>query len=135
MRYLSHIITVRHKGDFAKTRAILRKCLSPIDAIKLREYGEKGVKALKAATPVDSGKTRDSWWYNVEISRHYATLTWFNDNYAGDGKRYTVPVAVLIDNGHATKDGKWIPGKHFIEPVLNPIIDECINDVWEGMTK
>ena len=130
MRYLSKVITVRQKGDFSKTRNYLRKRMSPIDIIKLRSYGALGVEALKKATPVDTGKTRDHWWYDIEVTKTGATLVWFNDNYAGNSARYTIPVAILIDNGHATKDGKWVPGYHFIERALAPVIDACVKDIW-----
>lgn len=129
---MGRVITVRQKGDFSKTKAYLHKRMLPIDTIKLRSYGEQGVRALKNATPVDTGKTRDSWWYNVEVTKSGATLVWFNDNYAGNGQRYTVPVAILVDNGHATKDGKWVPGAHFIERALDPVINACIDDICKG---
>lgn len=132
---MSRMITVQQKGDFSKTRLFLGKCLNPFDVIKLRHYGNLGVQALKKATPVDTGLSRDSWFYEVEVGRNSATLTWYNDNYAGDSKRYTVPVVILLDNGHATKDGKWVSGRHFIEPALNPVIEACVNDVWGGLTK
>lgn len=120
----------RVKGDYAHTRQFLSKLEQPIDMGKLRAYGELGVYALKAATPVDSGLTRDSWHYIIGTNRYGASLVWCNDNYAGNGERYTVPVAVLIDHGHATKDGRWVPGQHFIEPALEPVIQALLNDTF-----
>lgn len=132
---VSSSITLRQKGDFAHTRQFLRRCNQPIDLRKLEKYGERGVLELKARTPVDTGLTRDSWNYHIDYGRYGAHLSWYNDNYAGNGERYTVPVAVLIDNGHATKDGRWAPGLHYIEEALGPVIDDLINDMWKELTK
>lgn len=132
---MGKVITIQQKGDFSKTMQFLGKCKTPLDIEKLRRYGEIGVQALKKATPVDTGKTRDSWWYDIEITKNGASLIWFNDNYAGNGERYTVPVAILLDNGHATKDGRWVPGRDFIQPALEPVIQQIENDIWGGMTE
>lgn len=125
-------ISVRQKGDFSRTKKYLTKKLNVLDMVTLRWYGQKGVNALKKATPVDSGLTRDSWRYVIEKDERGTSIIWCNDNYAGNGERYTVPVAVLIDNGHATKDGKWVPGAHFIDAALDPIISEIADRLVKG---
>ena len=128
-------ISIKVKGDYSKTRQFLRGCQQPVDIEKLRAYGERGVEELKAKTPVKTGKTRDSWFYGIDMNRYGAHLYWYNTNYAGNPNKYVVPVAILINDGHATKNGHWVPGEHYIEAALNPVLDDLVNDIWKGMTK
>ena len=66
----------------------------------LHKYGQMGVDALSAASPVDTGELAASWSYTVNISQNQLEIIWTNSSMAG-----RVPVAILIQYGHAVK--KW----------------------------
>ena len=118
------------KGDFNKVQKWLNSLLNKDYLNVLSQYGQKGVNALRAATPVDSGLAASSWNYQISLERGYTTLTWTNDDIEGG-----CSVVILIDRGHATKSGSWVPGLHFIDTALDPIIKELEYAVWREVTK
>lgn len=118
------------KGDFNKVQKWLNSLLNKDYLNVLSTYGQKGVNALRAATPVDSGLAASSWNYQISLERGYTTLAWTNDDIEGG-----CSVVILIDRGHATKSGSWVPGLHFIDTALDPIIKELEDAVWREVTK
>jgi hypothetical protein len=85
--------------------------------------------ALKNATPVDSGETANSWDYEI---RHYpggASIAWTNSHVV-DG----VPIAIILQYGHATRNGGYVQGRDYINPALRPIFEKMANDLWEEVT-
>ena len=118
------------KGDFNKVQKWLNSLLNKDYLNVLSQYGQKGVNALRAATPVNSGLAASSWNYQISLERGYTTLTWTNDDIEGG-----CSVVILIDRGHATKSGSWVPGLHFIDTALDPIIKELEDAVWREVTK
>ena len=118
------------KGDFNKVQKWLNSLLNKDYLNVLSQYGQKGVNALRAATPVNSGLAASSWNYQISLEKGYTTLTWTNDDIEGG-----CSVVILIDRGHATKSGSWVPGLHFIDTALDPIIKELEDAVWREVTK
>ena len=55
------MIIIKHTGNFEKTDGFLKKVRRRQYFNILSEYGRKGTNSLAAATPVDTGKTADSW--------------------------------------------------------------------------
>lgn len=93
----------------------------------LREYGRLGVESLKIYTPKKTGKTSESWDYDIVRDKKGVTLYWTNSNmvYSPVDNAYIeqrVSVAVLIQNGHATIRGNWVEGRDYITPALEPVI-------------
>ena len=80
---------------------------------------------MKKSTPVDSGKTASSWRYELKRTSGGYSLTWVNDNIV-DG----VPIAILLEYGHVTRTGGYVSGRHYVNPAINPIIDELSKKVW-----
>lgn len=88
----------------------------------LNKFGQEGVDALQAATPVLTGKTANSWYYRItKVNKSRVNLVWYNMN-INDG----VNIALLIDSGHATRSGTWVQGYNYIEPAIQPIMDKVI---------
>lgn len=124
------IIVFRQKGDFEKTTKFLKGARpGKLDAV-LDRYGQKGVEALAAATPKDTGKTAASWYYTVHRGKDSITLTWSNTNIV-DG----VPIAVILQYGHGTRNGGYVAGKDYINPALKPIFDEIADRAWEEVRR
>lgn len=124
------MIRIKHSGDFSKTTKFLNKILKRDYLKVLQKYAEQGVLALKNATPVDTGKTSESWGYEISQSNGKYIITWTNDNIA----EY-VPVAIIIQYGHATKNGGYVEGIDFINPAMKPIFDKMANDAWKEVTQ
>lgn len=124
------MVIIKHKGDFKKTEQFLKNA-SKIDIRRILEkYGQEGVAALAAATPVDSGLTAKSWDYEITISKNSYVITWTNSNVV-DG----VPIAIILQYGHGTRNGGWVQGRDYINPTIQPIFDKIIDEAWREVTK
>lgn len=95
----------------------------------IEAYAQKGVEALAAATPVDTGKTAASWSYEIQSKNDILTITWKNSNEA-DG----IPIVVLLYYGHGTPQGHYVKGRDFITPAIRPVFDEIADKVWKEVT-
>ena len=123
------MITLKQKGDFSKLTSHLEKMKKIARISILDSYGKRGVEALEAATPVDTGLTARSWYYKIEQKNSMATLSFFNSNIQNG-----VPIAIIIQYGHGTGTGGWVEGRDYINPALRPIFDELANNVWREVT-
>lgn len=120
------IIVFRQKGSFKNAEGFLKKASKfNIDAI-LDRYGKEGVEALRSATPKDTGLTANSWYYKVTKGRNTITITWSNSNVV-DG----VPIAIILQYGHATRNGGYVEGRDYINPAIRPIFDRIADRAWE----
>ena len=122
------MIKFTHSGDFKNTERLLRKAKKQNLRSTLEYYGEMGVAALASATPVDTGDTANSWTYSVEITRKSVSLSWSNTN-----ESKGIPIVVLIQYGHVA-NGSYVYGRDFINPTIQPIFDEIVNNVWKEVT-
>lgn len=111
-------------SDFTKTRKYLDKIYHIIHRTNFDKYGQEGVEALRAATPVDSGKTRDSWRYRVVKKSNKVTIYWMNDN-VNDG----VNIAVILQYGHATGWGSYVEGTDYINPAIRKEFSDMSNKI------
>lgn len=123
-------VTFRQKGGFLRLDRYLAKAIDAVAIGHLSRYGEEGVEALASATPTDSGKTAQSWRYEVEVTKTGYAISFHNDNVV-DG---WFNVALMLDVGHGTGTGGWVEGRNYIEPALRPIFDKMANDAWLEVT-
>lgn len=124
------MITFRHKGDFSKLNRFLEKLKEAIKLGILDKYGQIGVEALSAATPVDSGITASSWSYEIERSGSSVSLRFLNSNI-----NKGVPIAVILQYGHGTGTGGWVQGRDYINPALRPVFDKMAEEAWKEVTR
>ena len=124
------MISFRHKGDFSKLTGYLEKAKHVIKLSDLDKYGREGVAALESATPVDTGLTASSWYYRIEHVKGSATISFHNSNIQNG-----VPIAIILQYGHGTRNGGWVEGLDYINPALRPIFDKITNEAWKEVTK
>ena len=98
----------------------------------LRKYGPMGVSALSNATPKDQAETANAWYYEIVDKPGYFAIHWLNSNVEDPGR---IPVAVLIQYGHATGNGGLVEGIDYINPALRPIFEQMAADMWKEVTK
>lgn len=121
----------KHIGNFNKIETFLKRMTQRNSFLhKLNEYGRAGVDALSSATPVDSGKTANSWDYEIYEENGSVIISWNNSN-VNNG----VPIAVILQYGHGTKNGGYVRGVDYINPALRPIFESIANSAWEEVTK
>ncbi len=122
------MIVFRQKGNFSKTEKMLKE--KSINIKKIKKYADLGIEALMSNTPKDTGLTASSWYYTIEKDNGIIKITYCNSNIQ-DG----VPIAVILQYGHATNNGGWVEGKDYINPSIQPIFDEIANKMWKEVTK
>lgn len=123
------MISVKQKGDFSRTIKYLAKLEKSTRRADLEKYGEAGVAALKAATPVNTGKTAASWYYKIERKKDSASITFYNSNIQNG-----VPIAIVLQYGHGTGTGGWVEGRDYINPAIRPVFDNLANEAWREVT-
>ena len=126
---MSSMITFRHKGDFSLTYAWSKRVYQIFKAGKFSRYGKMGVDALASATPYDSGKTAMSWVYEVIFSKGGVSIVWSNTN-SNDG----VNIAVILQYGHGTGTGGYVEGRDYINPAIQPVFDQIVEELWGEVT-
>ena len=124
------MIGFRLKGDFSKTANYLTKLKNAVLYGSLEKYGRQGVAALESATPVDTGLTARSWYYKIDRTGTSVTISYCNSNIQNG-----VPIAVILQYGHGTRNGGWVQGRDYINPAIQPIFDEIANNAWREVTK
>ena len=123
------MISFRNKGDFAKTFNFLNSSKKiNIDNIMAR-YGKEGVQLLSSNTPIYSGLTAQSWNYRIDHEDGRASLIWYNTNVVNG-----INIAVILQYGHGTRNGGYITGRDYINPVIQPLFDKLTNDIWKEVT-
>jgi hypothetical protein len=124
------MVKIRHKGDFSKTFRYLKKANSAVKSPKLDSFGKEGVAALMSATPVDTGLTAKSWSYRITKTKKGYTLEFLNSNIQNG-----VPIAIILQYGHGTRNGGWVEGRDYINPAIQPIFDKIAESAWKEVTK
>ncbi len=123
------MLTVKHKGDWKKTTAYLEKAQKLQVKKILDKYGSAGVSALSNATPKDSGLTAASWDFTVKTTGAGYSIEWYNTN-VNNG----AVIAILIQYGHGTGTGGYIPPTDYINPAMKPIFDKLAEDIWKEVS-
>ena len=124
------MISFRQKGDFSRLTKFLERAKESVKLGDLDKYGRAGVEALASATPVDSGLTANSWYYEIENKNGSASITFLNRNIQNG-----VPMAIILQYGHGTGTGGWVQGRDYINPAIQPIFDKIADDAWKEVTK
>lgn len=107
------MISFKHRGSFTKTERLFNRILKLNYLNILDKYGQEGVRALASATPVNSGKTANSWTYEISHSLTSTTITWLNTNV-----NQRVNIAIILQYGHGTGTGGFVQGQDYINPAI-----------------
>ena len=124
------MISFRQKGDFSKLTRFLERAKESVKIGDLDKYGREGVAALSSATPINSGKTANSWSYEITNKDGSVTITFNNSNIQNG-----VPIAIILQYGHGTRNGGWVQGRDYINPAIQPVFDEIVDKAWREVTK
>lgn len=124
------MVRFRQKGDFSKLTGYFERLKEVVRLGELDKYGREGVDALASATPIDSSLTANSWSYEIE-NRNGSIKIGFRNSNIQNG----VPIAIILQYGHGTRNGGWVQGRDYINPAIQPIFDKIANDAWREVTK
>lgn len=81
----------------------------------LDSIAEDGVSALRSGTPMgETGETANGWAAKVTETKTGAEVAFVNNAHPGE----SVNVAKIIELGHATGTGGYVPPRKYIRPAL-----------------
>ena len=123
-------IGITTKGSFKNTENFFNRMKKQRLAEKLNKYGIVGAAALAANTPYKTGKTASSWSYEIHENKGHIELVWTNSN-----SNQGIPIVVLIQYGHGTRNGGYVQGRDFINPAIQPVFDAIASDIWDEVTR
>jgi len=122
-------IKIKVKGTYDKTYKYFHTALTITSIQKLKSIAEKALEKLKDATPKDSNLTANSWGYEIIQNGNKGVSLYFTNNNVKNG----VNIAIILDAGHATVDGRWIEGKKYLDKVTKEIYDDIMQETWEEL--
>lgn len=123
-------ITFQQKGNFSKATRYMERIKEIFHFGLLDKYGKDGVAALSSATPVDSGNTANSWYYEIENKKGQVRINFLNSNI-----NQGVPIAIILQYGHGTGTGGWVQGRDYINPAIQPVFDRILQDIWKEVIR
>ena len=126
------IITIKSEGDLKYMNGFSKRAKVRNFRKTLEYFGQRGVEALALETPIDTGKTAMSWDYEIVEEDGRIELIWTNSSAAGDT---SIPIVLLIQYGHGTRNGGYVAPYDFINPVVSEIFNEIANSVWREVTR
>lgn len=124
------LMTFKQQGDFKKLSSFLERMKKPLKKTTLDKYGKEGVRALMAATPVDTGLTASLWHYDINMSKDSSSISFYNDNIENG-----VPIAIILNYGHGTRNGGYVKGRNYINPAIQPIFDKLAQEAWKEVIR
>lgn len=124
------MVQLTQRGSFGGIEAFLKRPVDPTLKKYLEKYAKAGLDALKAATPKDTGLTAASWYYEIVCEKGHSEIRYCNSNIQNG-----VPIAVILQNGHATRNGGWVQGIDYIDPAIRPVFEKIAKEAWEEVSK
>ena len=124
------MISFKQKGDFSKLTGFLERVKEAVKLGDLNRYGREGVELLASATTKESGLTANSWYYEITHENGSSSISFHNSNI-----NKGVPIAIILQYGHGTRNGGWVEGIDYINPAIQPLFEKIAQDAWKEVTK
>lgn len=119
------------KGDFKNTESWLKRVARGNPTATLKAIGAEGVTRVSAATPRKTGATAAGWGCKVKKTSSGYDLIWYNNAHP----ETSANVAKLLQLGHGTGTGGYVPGRDYINPALRPVMDKAGDKIVKELIK
>lgn len=120
------MISFTSRGDLKNLEKFLTKAQRGDWYRQIEPLAKRGVAALSAATPTDTGETAAAWDYKISRKGSGVEIEWINRN-----NENGFPVAIMLQMGHGTGTGGYVRGIDYINPAIRPIFDQIADGVWK----
>lgn len=124
------MVSIESYGSTKHIRGFFKKTKQRNFVRELNYWGQLGAELLSMSTPVYTGRAAMSWGYEIEENDGNITLYWTNDDIENGES-----VVMLIQYGHATKNGGYVPPFDFINPVTKEIFDAIADSIWKEVVR
>lgn len=122
-------VTIKHKGDLKNTEKFFRDSKEIINIKNAKDFADVCLKNLIDNTPKDTGLTASSWAYKIIRTKDEVTIEFDNTNIQNG-----INIAILVDIGHASRNGSWIEGRNYIDPSIKNTYEEIVRNTWKELT-
>lgn len=124
-------ISFTTRGSFKNTEKFLSEMKNINSHIRqiAEAEAQRGVQALAAATPMESGLAARSWGYKIVQNGRRVSIVWTNSNVENG----SFPVVVRLQYGYGTGTGGYVQGRDFINPAIRPVFERIANNVWKAV--
>ena len=113
------MVKIKQSGDFKNTETfLLSKKKSSFTKEEIEDIAEKSIELFKKNTPSKSGKTAESWTYDISYENNEYVIYINNENV-----QHGLNIAILVDTGHGTGSGTYVSGKHYIDSTIREIYE------------
>lgn len=122
-------LKVQVRGNLDKVNKRIDRIAMIFKRSSFDKYGKMGVEALRSATPVRTGKTANSWSYEIHKTNGEMSISWSNSNI-----NKGVIIAVILQYGHGTRNGGYVKGTDYINPAMKKTFQRLADDIWKEVT-
>ena len=100
------------------------KIASKINNKKVIKIVEETIEKLIEASPYES--IAKCWSYEIEQNKRGLKI-YINNSYVENGAN----IALIVDVGHGTSNGKWVSGKNYIKEPIQEAYDKILKEAEE----
>ena len=123
-------MNISSEGSFNNLESFLKRTVKNSSKQEVVELAEAIVSKLRQDTPKRSGKTAGAWSYNIYNSSSGFVIEIVNTNNNG-----SVNVARIINFGHGTGTGGYVPPQPFITRAIDSVYKSKIDSILTKMVK
>lgn len=122
---MQHVIKtkVKHEGFFVDK--YLKNVAKSFSYEKLMQLAEKSLEDFRNASPTI--EISANWSYNIVKNDGSWSVTFENSTIENG-----VNIAILIDVGHGTVSGKWVPGTNYLKEPIEKTYERINNLLLEA---
>lgn len=124
-------VTFQSKGDFSNAEAWLKDISTRTPTMALNEIASEGQRSLSNNTPKDTGKTASGWEAVVETKDGITEVSWVNRAHPN----LHVNIAKLIEQGHGTGTGGYVPPRPYIKQSMERIWQTAADRIAKELVK
>lgn len=125
-------VTFDSMGNFENTINWLKQSSNKVPSNTIRDIGREGIASLRANTPIgETGETARGWDVVVETNNNVTEISFVNKAHPES----PVNVAKLIDTGHGTGTGGYVPPQPYIRQAMESIFKNAGDKLAKEMSE
>lgn len=120
-------VRIKSVGSFNHATSYLEKCIRSDPKKALKAIGQVTCETLSKYSPVDTGEFAAGWGYEIDNSGGTSNVSIYNKAHSEEVN----DLPLLLEYGHGTGTGGWVPGTHFVEKSMAEISDTIDEKIGE----